>query len=53
MRSFKFHHTIYSAQELSDRLGDAGFRQIRVYGSLDGDEYGPDAQRLIVVARKT
>ena len=52
-RIFKFHHTIYSAQELSDRLDDAGFRQIRVYGSLDGDEYGPNGQRLIVVARKT
>jgi ubiquinone/menaquinone biosynthesis C-methylase UbiE len=51
-RSFKFHHTIYSAQELSDRLADAGFKQIRVYGSLDGDEYGPNAQRLIVVGRK-
>jgi SAM-dependent methyltransferase len=51
-RSFKFHHTIYSAQELSDRLTGAGFKSIRVYGSLDGDEYGSNAQRLIVVARK-
>ncbi|MGO8836571.1 MAG: class I SAM-dependent methyltransferase [Limisphaerales bacterium] len=51
-KSFKFHHTIYSAQELSDRLAEAGFKHIKVYGSLDGDEYGPNAQRLIVVARK-
>jgi SAM-dependent methyltransferase len=51
-RSFKFHHTIYSAQELSARLADAGFKQIRVCGSLDGDEYGPNPQRLIVVGRK-
>jgi len=51
-RSFKFHHTIYSAQELSERLAEAGFESVRVYGSLKGDEYGPDAQRLIVVARK-
>jgi len=49
---FKFHHTIYSAQELSERLAEAGFESVRVYGSLKGDEYGPDAQRLIVVARK-
>jgi len=51
-RSFKFHHTIYSAQELSDRLAEAGFRQIKVYGSLKGDEYGPDTQRLIVTGWK-
>ena len=51
-RNFKFHHTIYSAQELSDRLAEAGFKGIRIYGSLDGDAYGPNAQRLIVVARK-
>jgi SAM-dependent methyltransferase len=51
-RSFKFHHTIYSAQELSDRLAGAGFKSIRHYGSLEGDDYGPGAQRLIVVARK-
>ena len=51
-RSFSFHHTIYSAQELRDRLADAGFEQIKVYGSLDGDEYGPNPQRLIVVGRK-
>lgn len=52
-RSFNFHHTIYSAQELSDRLAEAGFKHIRVYGSLAGDEYGPNGQRLIVVAGKT
>lgn len=51
-RCFKFHHTIYSAQEMSDRLAEAGFKSIRVYGSLKGDEYGPNAQRLIVVARR-
>lgn len=51
-RTFTFHHTIYSAQELSERLAEAGFNRIKVYGSFDGEEYGLDAQRLIVVGRK-
>jgi hypothetical protein len=29
-----------------------GFCGIKLYGSLDGDEYGPGADRLIVVGRK-
>lgn len=51
-RSFKFHHTVYSGQELRDRLQQVGFADIRLYGNLDGDEYGPNAHRLIAVARK-
>ena len=48
----EFHHTIYSAQALRDRLADAGFKQTRVYGRLDGSEYGSDAPRLVVVGRR-
>jgi SAM-dependent methyltransferase len=51
-RSFKFHHTVYSGLELRDRLVRAGFGRVSLYGNLDGDEYGPSAQRLIAVARK-
>ena len=51
-RSFKFHHTLYSGQELKDRLEQVGFADVRLYGALAGDEYGPGAQRLIAVARK-
>lgn len=51
-KSFKFHHTIYSGEELRDRMGRAGFTDVKLYGSLDGDEYGPNAQRLIAVSRK-
>jgi len=51
-KSFKFHHTVYSGQEMRDRLEQVGFDDVRLYGNLDGDEYGPDAQRLIAVARK-
>jgi SAM-dependent methyltransferase len=51
-RSFEFHHTVYSAQELKDRLREAGFAETRAYGGLDGSEYGPDANRLVLVATK-
>jgi hypothetical protein len=47
-----FHHTIYSGQELWDRLEQVGFVDVALYGNLDGDEYGPNAQRLIAVAHK-
>lgn len=51
-KSFQFHHTVYSGQELMDRLDQAGFESVTPYGNLAGDEYGPNAQRLIAVARK-
>lgn len=52
VKSFRFHHTIYSGQELRDRMTQAGFADVNLYGNLDGDEYGPNAQRLIAIARK-
>jgi SAM-dependent methyltransferase len=52
VKSFHFHHTVYSGQELRDRLERAGFVSVKLYGNLDGDIYGPNAERLIAVARK-
>ena len=52
MKSFKFHHTIYSGQELRDRMERVGFVAVKLYGNLDGDEYGPTAERLIAIGRK-
>lgn len=49
---FRFHHTLYSAQELKDRLGQVGFERVRICGDLDGHEYGPEAKRLIAIAWK-
>jgi 2-polyprenyl-3-methyl-5-hydroxy-6-metoxy-1,4-benzoquinol methylase len=37
-KSFKFHHTIYSGQELRDRMERAGFAAVKLHGNLDGDE---------------
>jgi SAM-dependent methyltransferase len=51
-KSFKFHHTIYSGQELRDRMERAGFVAVKLYGNLKGDTYGPDAERLVAVGRK-
>jgi ubiquinone/menaquinone biosynthesis C-methylase UbiE len=51
-KTFKFHHTIYSGQELRDRMEWAGFVDVKLYGNFDGDDYGPNAERLIAVGRK-
>jgi hypothetical protein len=51
-KSFKFHHTLYAGQELKDRLFEAGFREVKLYGNLEGDAYGTDAERLVAVACK-
>jgi hypothetical protein len=52
VKSFKFHHTIYSGLELRDRMVRAGFVDVTLHGNLDGDEYGPSAERLIAIGRK-
>jgi hypothetical protein len=51
-RTFNFDVTLYSGQELRDRLELVGFSDVKLYGNLKGDEYGFDAERLIAVARK-
>ena len=50
--TFTFHQTIYSGQELKERLQQVGFTKIKLFGNLDGDEYGPYATRLIAAAWK-
>jgi SAM-dependent methyltransferase len=52
VQRWRFHVTVYSGQELRDRLEQAGFTDVKLFGSFDGDEYGLNAQRLIAVARK-
>ena len=51
-KRFKFHHTIYSGQELKTLLLEAGFAEIKLFGDFDGHPYGLDAPRLVAVARK-
>ena len=52
VKSYRFHHTIYSGQELKERLERVGFSDVRLYGDLDGNEYGSDAKRLVALAGK-
>jgi SAM-dependent methyltransferase len=52
-RTFSFQTRLYSGQEMKDILRKAGFEEVKVFGDLDGNEYGVDAARLIAVGRKT
>jgi SAM-dependent methyltransferase len=51
-KTYSFHHTVYSGQELRDCMAGAGLVEVKLYGNLDGDEYGRDADRLIAVGHK-
>jgi SAM-dependent methyltransferase len=44
---------IYSAREIRDMLTQAGFEEIAIYGDFERAPYGPQAKRLVGVARKT
>lgn len=51
-REYVITHRIYSAPRLSSLFREAGFREIRTYGSLNGAPYGVKARRLVVVGEK-
>lgn len=51
-KRFTFHHTVYSGQELRDRMEQVGLVDVSLYGNLNGDAYGPNATRLIAVGHK-
>lgn len=51
-KSYKLSHTLYSGQELKDRLLAVGFRNVELFGDLDGNPYDLEARRLVAVARK-
>jgi hypothetical protein len=51
-RSYRFEHRIYSGPDLQASLESCGFPDVRLYGDLAGSPYGPDAPRLVAVARK-
>ena len=47
---YSFSHRIYSAVELRGMLERAGFCNVRLYGGLNGSEYGTKASRLVAMA---
>jgi ubiquinone/menaquinone biosynthesis C-methylase UbiE len=51
-KSYKFDFRVYSGQELKDRMEQAGFRNVKLYGSLAGAPYDRDAVRLVAVGCK-
>ncbi|HEU0173590.1 MAG TPA: class I SAM-dependent methyltransferase [Blastocatellia bacterium] len=51
-KTFNFQTRLYSGQEMKDILQRAGFEEVKVFGDLDGNDYGVDADRLIAVGRK-
>jgi len=50
-RTLRIRLNVYSGQELKDRLLQAGFSRVDLYGSLDGTPYDREAARLVAVAR--
>ena len=52
VHKFDFRLCIYSGQELKNLFLQAGFHSVQLYGDLDGSEYGPQATRLVLLARK-
>ena len=52
IKKYIFEQTIYSGQELKDRLYHVGFKKVNLYGNLNGDDYGPQGCRLVAVAFK-
>lgn len=51
-KTYTFHHTLFSGQELRERMERAGFVNVRLYGSLDGEPYERESLRLVAVGRR-
>jgi SAM-dependent methyltransferase len=49
---FRFTLHVYSGMELKTLLQRAGFKEVALYGSLDGAPYDNEATRLVAVAQR-
>ena len=49
---WEYQHFVYSAEEITIMLKQAGFNTVEIYGSLTREDYDLTADRLVVVARK-
>ena len=52
VKRYRIRHWLYSGQELKHMLMSAGFDHVELFGDYGGAPYGPDARRLVAVARK-
>ena len=46
-------HWLYSGYELKRHLEDTGFKNVRLFGDLNGSEYGISSNRLVIIAQKS
>lgn len=53
VRRARFSHRVWSAGELSQLLRAHGLEPIGIHGGYDGRDYDLDAERLIVIARRS
>ena len=44
---------MYSLEELSAMLGNAGLKTRETYGDFSGGEFSKDSPRMIIIAEKT
>lgn len=51
--TFHLRLWIYAGAELRELLMSSGFETVQLYGNFEGAAYGPEATRLIAVARKS
>ena len=47
-----YQHYVYTPIELSQMCYQAGFKTVEIYGSLMGDDYDLESDRLVIVAEK-
>lgn len=52
-KTWTFHHTLFSGQELRDWLERAGFVDVRLYGGFGGEPYGITSPWLVAVGRRS
>jgi ubiquinone/menaquinone biosynthesis C-methylase UbiE len=51
-KRFDYEHNLYSDEDLRLLLGEAGFQEVRFYGSLAGTPYNERSTNLIAVAER-
>lgn len=51
-KTYRFNLRLYSAAELQNLFAGCGFKNIKIFGGLNGVKYDNKAQRLVLVAEK-
>ena len=51
-KTYTFQHTLFTGQELRDRMEQAGFVDVKLYGWPDGGKYGLNSHRMAAIGRR-